>query len=75
MKPWIANGILKSIKTKQKMYHSHFHSDMAKVNQYKKYSNKLNKIELDSKNRYFNKEFETCKHNLKATWKLIGELI
>ena len=56
------------------MYHSHFHSDMAKVNQYKKYSNKLNKIELDSKNRYFNKEFETCKHNLKATWKLIGEL-
>jgi hypothetical protein len=48
---------------------------MAKVNQYKKYSNKLNKIKLDSKNIYYNKEFETYKHNLKATWKLIGELI
>ena len=48
-KPWITNGILKSIKTKQKMYHTHFHSNnINKVIQYKKYSNKLNKIKQKS---------------------------
>ena len=76
MKPWITSGILKSIKTKQRMYYTHFQSnDEAKIIQYKKNSNKLNKIKTDSKNRHFNREFEMCKNNLKATWELIGELI
>ena len=36
-KPWISNGILKSIKTKQKMFKTHFLShDQAKVNFFKK---------------------------------------
>ena len=42
-KPWITNGILKSIKVKQRMYRSHFFSnDVRKVAQYKQYANKLN---------------------------------
>ena len=44
-KPWITNGILKSIKTKQKMYYTHFLSnENNKIKLYKIYSNKLNKI-------------------------------
>ena len=75
-KPWITNGILKSIKTKQKMYHTHFHSNnINKVIQYKKYSNKLNKIKQKSKISYYNTQFTKYKTNLKATWKLIGTLI
>ena len=38
MKPSISNGILKSVKKKQKMYYTHFSSKaMTKVSQYKKY--------------------------------------
>ena len=75
-KPWITNGILKSIKTKQKMYHTHFHSNnINKVIQYMKYSNKLNKIKQKSKISYYNTQFTKYKTNLKATWKLIGTLI
>jgi hypothetical protein len=76
IKPWITDGILKSIKTKQKMYRTHFHSNnIEKVNQYKRYSNKLNKVKLESKNYYYNTQFAKCKNNLKATWKLIGSII
>ena len=75
-KPWITYGILKSIKTKQKMYHTHFFSnDCIKVKQYKKYSNKLNKIKLISKRNYYNTHFTKCENNLKATWELIGTSI
>ena len=36
-KPWITNGILKSIKVKQRMYRTHFYSnDTSKVTQYKR---------------------------------------
>ena len=76
IKPWITDGILKSIKTKQKMYRTHFHSNnIEKVNQYKRYSNKLNKVKLESKNYYYNTQFAKCKNNMKATWKLIGSII
>ena len=75
-KPWITGGILKSIKIKQKMYKSHFLSNNAnKIEQYKTYSNKLNRIKNHSKKSYYCKHFEKCKSNLKATWKLIGTLI
>ena len=58
------------------MYRTHFHSNnIEKVNQYKRYSNKLNKVKLESKNYYYNTQFAKCKNNLKATWKLIGSII
>ena len=67
-KPWIPDGILKSMKTKQKMCKTHFHSNNAeKINQYKKYSNRLNKIKLGIKNQYFKSQFVKCKNNIKAT--------
>lgn len=75
-KPWITNGILKSIKTKQKMYYTHFLSNnINKKCRYKAYANKLNIIKNKSKTAYYKSNFEMCKNNLKATWKLIGTLI
>ena len=75
-KPWITNGILKSITIKQRMYRTHFSSnDTSKVTQYKRYANKLNIITSISKLRYYNNQFDQCKNNLKATWKIIGTLI
>ena len=75
-KPWISNGILKSIKVKQQIYRSHlFSNDVRKVAQYKQYANRLNKIKAISKTKYYNNQFEKYKTNIKATWKLIGNLI
>ena len=77
-KPWITNGILTSIKVKQRMYRTHFYSnDTSKVTQYKRYANKLNRIKSISKLRYYNNhaEFDKCKNNLKAKWKIISTLI
>jgi transcriptional regulator with PAS, ATPase and Fis domain len=60
-KPWITNGILKSIKVKQRMYRTHFYSnDTSKVTQYKRYANKLNRIKSISKLRYYNNQFDKC---------------
>ncbi len=76
-KPWISNGILKSIKNKQRMYLlTHVHSNSVdKINTYKMYANKLNYIISINKKRYFDNQFQICKNNLKDTWKLIGSLI
>ena len=44
-RPWITNGILKSIKNKHKLFKSHFLSgDPTKVLYFKSFNNKLNKI-------------------------------
>ena len=75
-KPWITTGILKSIRTKQKMYKTHFLSNKThKKDEYRKYCNSLNKLKKKSKEDYFTKRFEQLKGNLKCTWKLIGTLI
>ena len=75
-KPWITNGILKSIKTKQGMYRTHFLSNNpVKIAEYKKYANKLNYLKTVSKRVYYCKQFNLHRNNLKVTWKLIGTLI
>ena len=75
-KPWFSNGLIKSIKVKQKLYHTHFLSkDPFKISIYKSYSNALNKLKTKAKNNYYNQQFLQCKNNLKTTWKLIGTLI
>ena len=75
-KPWITDGMLKSIKTKQKMYSTHFLcKSPKKIQQYKIYANKLNKLKSISKDNYYTNQFTKCKNNLKGTWKLIGTII
>lgn len=78
-KPWITNGIIRSIKAKQKMYQTHMLNsrsrDSAKIPNYGKYSNMLNNIIKKRKKLYFASQFELNKTNLKRTWKIIGYLV
>ena len=75
-KPWLTQGLLKSIKRKQKMYKSHFFSKISmKIKEYKQYSNLLNKLKAKAKYKYYNQYFQLYKENLKETWKFIGTII
>ena len=79
-RPWITSGILKSIKTKDKLRRKF---DRAKdplrktalENEYKKYKNQLEKILKTSKALYYQKFFENNKTNLYKTWNGIKEII
>ena len=53
-KPWITKGILKSIKTKNKLFKSCYKcSEVSKIEFYKKYHNKLTHIKFLAKSRYY----------------------
>ena len=57
------------------MFKTHFlRHDQAKVNFFKKYNNKLNKIKEMAKRIYFSTQFYLNKENIKIT-KLIGMII
>ena len=74
--PWITKGILKSRKTKNKLYKK-FIKNPSKKNElaYKTYRNKFNKVKSVAKKCYYNKEFNEHKNNLRYLWKLINEVI
>ena len=75
-KPWISKCLLVSIKKRHKLFKSHFLcKDPDKIKQYKTCNNKLNKIKEQAKKNYFMAQFNLNKHNIKATWGLIGMLI
>ena len=72
-KPWLTQGLLKSIKKKQKMYKSHFLSkNSMKIKEYKQYSNLLNKMKAKAKDKYYNKYLQLYKEkperNMETYW-------
>ena len=79
-KPWLTNGILTSIKNKNKMYNKfcrakdqvrkqHFHGKL------KIYWNSLANLTRQSKQNYYKKYFEENKTSLIKVWKSIKEII
>ena len=65
-----------SIKQKHKLVKTHLYStDPGKVDEYKAYSNKLNRIIHAAKKNHFSKQFELNKVDIKYTWKLISKVI
>ena len=68
-KPWITNGIRKSIKVKNQLFHSGY------INKYKLYRNKILTLTRVSKKLYYHTYFEQNANNLKNTWKGINILI
>ena len=75
-KPWISRGILKSIKTKQKMYLSHFvKGNLEQKQLYKKYANKLTEVKFAAKKLYYQDKFETCKNNTSEVWRIFKSLL
>lgn len=59
IKPWITKGILKSRKTKNKLYRKFlkFPNEINKII-YKRYRNKFNKLKDAAKKTYYNKKFD-----------------
>ena len=75
-KPWISNSLLKSIKTKQRLYITHFVKGSLDQNFfYKSYANKLNKIKLVAKKRYYLDELQKYRYNAFKTWNTIKSLL
>ena len=71
-KPWITQGLLKSIKTKSKLYNALLRN-LSSLNhvQYKQYRNKINHLLKISKCSYYDCKIES----LKAVWKLLNTII
>ena len=77
LKPWISNGLLKSIKIKNKMF-KFLHKnkdDLALKERYKSYRNTLNRVIRQSKRNYYHKILEKNKGNSKTTWDVVNELV
>ena len=74
--PWITRGILRSIKTRNKMYKLYI-SNKSEQNskKYKTYRNNLTSIIRTSKKIYYSKELENAEGNLNATWNTINQII
>lgn len=77
LKPWISEGIINSIITRDKMYHklrkNPLNSNLK--NDYKTYRNILNKVIRCVKSAYYQDRIEECKNNNLKLWKYINGLI
>lgn len=75
-KPWITKGLLVSIKSKSKLYKEFLRNPLpTHENKYKKFKNKLNYLLKISKRNYYDTRFENTTGNLRATWKLLNQVI
>ena len=77
LKPWISNGLLKSIKIKNKMFkflHKN-RDDLALKERYRSYRNTLNRVIRQFKRNYYHKILEKNKGNSKTTWDVVNELV
>ena len=75
-KPWISLGLLKSIKKKNTLYKQYLSnpSNHSEVH-YKRHNNKLIHNLRVAKRLYYDKKLEESKSNVKATWRLLNEVI
>ena len=75
-KPWMTEGISAMIRRKNIMHKSHYILGNKTMKQeYKKYSNKLNKIKSAAKKQYYAKEIEAATGNPRKTWKVPRSLL
>jgi exonuclease III len=75
-KPWISAGIIKSIKTRNKLYIK-FIKNPTELNKsnYVKYRNKLTNLIKVSCKTYYSSKFNEYKSNIKHTWQTINSVI
>ena len=75
-KPWITNGLLTSIKKKNKMYIAYIRKPCEKSRlKYTVFKNKLTSLLRNSKKLYFSEIFQKCKGNIKKTWNEINIIL
>jgi hypothetical protein len=74
--PWLTQGLLRSIRKKNKLYKQLIGSpSVLRESRYKKYRNKLTHLIRNAKKSYYDTKFENAKNDLKQTWKLVNEVI
>ena len=79
-KPWVTPGILKSIRTKDKLYKKYITKPTSanKIKytiKYTEFRNLLNYLLRTFKKSYITAEIETNKFNIKQTWKTLNNLL
>ena len=75
-KPWLSKGLLKSVKRKNKLYRQYLCDTSAqKEALYKEYRNKLNHSLRFAKRLYYDEKLNESKTNMRATWRLLNDLI
>ena len=75
-KPWISKSILKSIKTKNRLFRIHYRSsDPNKKLMYRKYLNKLTHIKNWSKQLYYENLIRENHGYSHKAWSVIGEIL
>lgn len=75
-KPWLSSGLLKSIRTKNKLYNKYVKNPSPITHSVdKKYRNKLNRLLKSTKKEYYHRKFTEATCNIKQTWKLINEVL
>ena len=74
VRPWITKGILKSSRTKNKLYKLSLRSTDGNRQQYKNYCNKLAHIKKRSKHNNFKNKINETKHSTKVLWKTINDI-
>ncbi|XP_077994315.1 uncharacterized protein LOC144448040 [Glandiceps talaboti] len=76
-KPWLSNGILKSVRTKHRLF-TKMKNNPHNVNyklKYKKYRNILTKLLKSVKKRYYFNKFRWAQGNINKTWQVINEVL
>lgn len=74
LRPWITTALLKSCKTKNKLYKIYLkcHTQDS-LNSYKKYKSKRTLLLRNSEKLYYARMFELHNNNLRKTWKFIKQ--
>ena len=75
-KPWMSNGLLASIKTKNKLYKKYLKkSSHANKKLYTDFKNKLNHSIRIAKRLYFETKLKNATSDIKRTWQIQNEVI
>ena len=75
-KPWLSEGLKKSIERKNKLYHRKQKTKNPEHEiLYKKYRNKLNKLMSIVEREYIEHRLQENKQNLKASWRILKEIL
>ena len=74
--PWLTTGILKSIKTKSRLYKLFLRKPShERESSYKSFRNKLTCLVRIARKNYYDNKLDKARSNLKQTWKILNEVI
>jgi len=74
--PWMTSGLLKSCRTKSKLYLKMIkHPTAANKAKYINYRNKFKSLRIKTERNYYASEFQKYNSDLKHTWKIIRSIL